>query len=226
LDRSLKNKKMKKLIIISLCLVGQLMYAQTPSAFSYQGMLLNEDGYGIDNKTADFIITISETNSSVNIYYQELQEVTTDQNGVFNINIGEGTSLQGTMDDVDWLASVPFIEVEYDLSDGQGSQSLGYTQFNSVPFCFHSKYVVCQQGPQGFPGQNGPAGPVGPVGPPAPSGQSPQGAQGPPGLPITEMLNATPAGSVEGTVYLDDGTNTEDGTPGFRYFDGTEWIQL
>jgi len=216
---------MKNLITLLIFICAQAVIAQTPDAFSYQGLLLNPDGYAIENKNVEFVISINDDNGSS--YYQEVQEITTDQNGVFNFIIGEGDALSGSMGSIDWLSSIPFISIDYDLLEGEGTQSLGNTRFNSVPFCFHSRYVVCQDGVAGLPGAPGAEGPSGATGPTGATGATgPAGPAGVSGLPIMEIRSDVPDSFLEGTVYLDDGTNTEDGTPGFRYYDGTDWIQL
>jgi len=225
LGLTFKMKKMKNLFTILILAFVQTVFAQAPDAFSYQGLLLNLDGYAIEDKTVEFVISINDDNGSS--YYQEAQTIATDVNGIFSFNIGEGNALSGSMGDIDWLASVPFIEIEYDLFDGQGVQSLGSTRFNSVPFCFHSRYVVCQDGTDGAPGPEGPQGANGPTGPTGPSGAT--GPMGPPGLdgmPLIEMSSSAPSNAVEGSIYLDNGSNTDDGNPGFRYFNGSTWIQL
>ena len=221
---------MKNLATIIILLTVNVCFGQFNTNFNYQGLLLDDSNSGIENTNAEFIISISEDVDGTVIYYQERQNVTTDANGVFDFQIGNGESLIGSIADVDWLSSVPYIGVQYDLFDGQGLKSIGYNKFQSVPFCFYSKYVVCQQGPQGFPGADGPAGPAGATGasgatgPAGPSGIN--GVDGQNGAPITEMLNLSPSVASEGTIYLDDGTNREDGVPGFRYFDGTNWLDL
>ena len=217
---------MKHALIILLSLITQLVFTKTPEEFSYQVLLLNSEGYPIDNRNVEFLISIGLDKEGIDTYYQEIQNIQTDKSGIFNFNIGEGETLLGSMDDIEWLSSVPFIGIKYDLSDGQGMKSIGFTQFNSVPFCFYSKYVVCQDGPDGrdgLPGPQGITGATGPNGATGPEGAS--GAMGASGIPQTPMLSSEPS-VFEGRVYLDDGTNTEDGNPGFRYYDGTNWIQL
>ena len=74
------------------------------------------------------------------------------------------------------------------------------------------------QGPQGLTGISGPQGP-----------QGPQGTQGLPGLagPQSLIMRSTPLTNPDlNDIYLDDGTNRADGTPGFRYYDGSNWIDL
>lgn len=38
--------------------------------------------------------------------------------------------------------------------------------------------------------------------------------------------NTPPSNPAVGDIYLDDGTNTADGKPHFRYWDGTQWVDL
>jgi len=106
------------------------------------------------------------------------------------------------------------------------------------------------KGPKGEPGdpgppsnEVGPQGPVGPVGesggapgtdgqdgaPGLPGPQGPQGAQGLEGFSFTNnstMTGIVPTPGPDLNLYIDDGTNTASGEPGFRFFNGTEWVDL
>ncbi len=89
-------------------------------------------------------------------------------------------------------------------------------------------------------GMTGPMGPIGPgggpVGPVGPPGE--QGPAGLPGLPgeegepgfsfaeLAELSSEEPDTSTGINLYVDDGTNREDGLPGLRFFDGANWIDL
>ncbi len=225
-----KHIKMKNFIISISLLFASNLFSQSQDHLHYQGLLLSETGVSIANHEAIFFITISADEVGEEIFYRELQTLTTDANGVFQLIIGEGQNVAGSFEEIDWLSGIPYIGVEYDLLEGNGLYDLGFNQFSSVPFCFHSKYIVCQQGPRGNDGPDGPRGETGTTGPPGPPGaQGPPGAtgpQGPPGMPITPMLDTPPTDAEEGNIYLDDGSNHETGIPGFRYFDGEMWIDL
>lgn len=73
------------------------------------------------------------------------------------------------------------------------------------------------QGPAGASGATGAQGPQGPQGPFGPAGSNDKL-----NLP---MLSTPPTSSGAG-YYLDDGSNTDNGLPGFRYFDSTtnSWV--
>ena len=81
------------------------------------------------------------------------------------------------------------------------------------------------QGPNGGPqGDKGLTGAAGPTGPPGVCGP-----QGPTGASWINIVSARsqPINTQTGeNIYLDDGTNRADQKPGFRYFDGTQWIDL
>lgn len=77
------------------------------------------------------------------------------------------------------------------------------------------------EGPQGDPGPDqGEQGPQGPPGPQGPSGSTPicpagpAGLNGDSGITNMEMLAMPPA---DGKLYLDNGSNRQDGKPGFRF---------
>ena len=72
---------------------------------------------------------------------------------------------------------------------------------------------------QGQDGVRGPQGPQGPQGAP--------GAPGQPGLqPAFTMTSVEPINPVVNSIYLDNGSNRSNGTPGFRLWDGSNWIDL
>lgn len=217
---------MKFIKILSILLMTQLAYGQFSQGMTYQGYLINGDGQGIAHKNVVINITVNGNGTN---YYSEEHTTLTDGKGVFSILIGDGSVTAGSMSDIDWLVSVPRLVIDYDLLDGKGIRSLGATQFQAVPFCFYSKSVACKDGGNGLPGPPGAQGPRGPVGAWGASGpqgqQGPPGEDGAPGQTITPIRSSAPS-AVVGTVYVDDGTSRADGQPGFRYYDGLNWIDL
>jgi len=219
---------MKYFKTLLFCLIVNSVIAQ--AGFNYQGLLLDLNGNGISDRKGEFILNISEKEDGTNKYFSERHVLKTDENGIFNFVIGDGEALIGSLSNVDWLSSIPYINVQYDINDGKGSKSLGYSKFNSVPFCFKSKFIVCQKGLDGIDGAIGPQGPEGARGNIGPQGatniQGASGPQGLPGLPVLPLLSIAPENPQLNEVYMDDGTNTADSQKGFRFFDGTNWIDL
>ncbi len=95
-------------------------------------------------------------------------------------------------------------------------------------------------GPPGAPGAPGAPGPPGisapdmvyPGAPGAPGIAGPQGGKGEigftgvNGFPRMIMSAVVPANAEVGNIYLDDGTNTANGKPGIRVYDGSSWIDF
>ncbi len=223
---------MKNYLTICIFLTTQICFAQVPDYFSYQGWLTDADGNSLVNKTAIFNVHIAGDELGQEVLYSETQEITTDQNGIFNLVVGRGQASINSFEEIKWHERIPFIGIEYDLQNGQGVKSLGFQKFQIVPLCHFAKNLICIDGFDGLPGPPGPPGEQGAPGPAGPQGATggpgPQGATGPdgdPGIPVTEMLSQSP-GAVAGRIYLDDGTNREDSKPGLRYYTGQTWIDL
>lgn len=215
-----------RLTIIFLLISLSNVFSQY-DAFTYQGLLLDASHNPSSNVSLEFTVSISSDPAGQDIYFQEQHILTSDENGVLAFNVGNGAALEGSFDDIDWLAGVPFINVEYDLGDNNGIRSLGTQEFNSVLFCLESKYVTCEDGPDGPAGPQGPEGPQSHIDATGQTGATgAQGPAGPEGNPIMTQLDAVPMNPYEGFIYLDTGTNRYDNKPGFRYFDGTDWIDL
>jgi len=209
-----------------ICILYSSLVISQYDAFTFQSLLLDASLDPIANASISIRTSISSDVDQTDIYYLEEQKLISSPGGTIAFSVGSGVAMQGSFADIDWLVGVPYITVSYNLIDGQGWQELATTQFGSVPFCLESKYIYCQDGPQGDPGQQGPQGAQGP---PAPTGQpssGPQGPQGYQGSPAIFPLSTPPTSPQEGRVYLDDGTNTGDGNSGFRYYDGNAWMDL
>lgn len=215
----------KTIPLIFLLLLCNLLSAQY-DGFTFQALVLDDNRNPLTDGSVLVRATVGADDSLTTIFYQEEHELTSSATGTISMVIGEGQASIGKLRDVDWLASIPYIGISYNLMDGQGWIATGAKKFSAVPFCFESKYIVCDNGTQGVPGPEGATGPPGPAGPLGqPPSPGPQGPQGKTGVPVL-VYETTPTNPAEGRVYLDDGSNTNDGNPSFRYYNGTSWIDL
>lgn len=217
---------------INFCLiflfVASIAWGQY-DAFTFQALVLDVDANPIANANATVRVSLTDANQNTT-YYQEEQDLFTSENGTIAFNVGGGTPLQGAMADVDWLASVPYVQISYNLMDGKGWHNIEGQKFHSVPFSLQSRFVVCQDGSDGLVGPIGPQGAQGAVGPSGVFGfngaDGPQGEQGLSGVPMVIRESSVPDNPQQGRVYLDDGSNRADGSPGFRYYTGSSWMDL
>lgn len=177
---------MKKGFIIFLVCAGAHMLtrqaaAQAPQKFNYQGIARTSAGLALGNKNLSIRISIMDgNNDAANVLYAESQKVTTNTSGLYNLGIGGGTAITGTMDGINWGSGDKYIKVEMDPEGGTAYADLGTTQLLSVPYALYSMNGT--PGPTGPKGDAGPAGPKGDAGSQGPKGDAgPAGAQGPTG---------------------------------------------
>lgn len=126
--------------LVILCLLAFSGISQSPQAFNYQGLALDANDAVLRNQTVDLRLTIFSGQPNGNIEYQEAHTVTTSQHGIFSLQIGNGTVLQGQFSSIDWANKAHWMESEMD-TDGNGYFTLGTTPFVSVPYALHAETV-------------------------------------------------------------------------------------
>src|SRR5450631_3654018 len=124
------------------------LFAQgAPQGINYQAVVRDNSG----NILAGTSITVQDTiaNLSMSKTYVETFSVTTNKFGLFNLILGQGTVISGSFPTAAQLGSESYF-LAISVNKGSGFQSLGRTQFMSVPYAL-------------FAG-NSAAGPTGPTG--------------------------------------------------------------
>ena len=123
--------------ILILVLVN---YAQPPHAFKYQAVVRDNTGEILQNQTVGIRINIHDATAGGIIIYQEIFTESTNDFGLVNLEIGNGTPLIGTFTGIDWSSISKFIETEIDL-EGAGSYiSMGTTELLSVPYALYADH--------------------------------------------------------------------------------------
>ena len=169
---------MKKIILsLGLAMAFITANAQAPAKFNYQGIARNASGQPLATQAIAMRISILDGSATGAVLYQERQAVVTNAYGLFNLSVGSGTVITGSMATINWGAGNKFIKVELDPAGGTAYTDLGSTQLLSVPYAMYAASGT--PGPQGPAGATGPAGNAGATGPQGPAG--PTGATGPQG---------------------------------------------
>lgn len=223
---------MKKLIlVISLVLLQQFLMSQS-RAIDYQTILSDNDGSAITNVDIELRVEIIQDNANGPITYSETHQLTTGPNGEIQMEIGTGSPLQFTFANIDW-EKPNYIGIAFKPAGMSNFLSMNATEMLSVPYAVFALELGCDQG---CPGEDGPQGPAGLQGERGDEGRpgliGPQGSQGPdgdPGISGAETLQVTdqvPTNPATGEFYIDNGSNRPDGIPGFRYYNGSNWINL
>ncbi len=146
---------MKKILYILFLISAIGLNAQTfPSSFSYQAVARDDSGNVIANKQISVEVSILQGNDcdnggSCNLVWQEVHFPTTNDLGLFSIDIGDGlNTFAGSAADFDSIAWSDFssgnyyLKIRVDLGDGDNLNELvdaGTVKLQSVPYCLNSQ---------------------------------------------------------------------------------------
>lgn len=131
---------MKKLFLsltFSMCFL--FSHSQTPEAFKYQAVVRNSSGDILSNRNVSFRINILQGSENGNIVYTELHSFTTNDFGLVNLEIGNGSPTNGSFNNIIWANDKYFIRVELDISGGTDFQLMGTSQLVSVPYALYAR---------------------------------------------------------------------------------------
>jgi len=218
---------MKNLILIILIGVSNILLAQPPMSFSFQGIATDQNGEPLNNSSISVKVSIVQNNVDGTEIYTETHEVESAESGLFNLSIGLGEPLLGNFSDISWAADRHFVKTAIDITGNTNYEYAGTVELLSVPYALFTlesgndlPTKPGPPGPSGLPGEPGPPGPRGPAGavgappapgPPGPPGpQGPRGEPGPPGGPQGPQGPQGPPGPPGGL----DGAEGPEGAPG------------
>ena len=186
----IKNLKVVAWVIVLITLISANVFAQSvPAGINYQAIARNSSGSVFVNSNVAVRISILQGSSTGTTQYSETHQALTNQFGLFNLKIGNGTPLSGDFNSIPWSEANQWVMIEVDPSGGNNYQEVGSSELLSVPFALYAQSSgsgggVGPQGPQGEVGPQGPAGNDGAQGPQGPQGEAgPQGPAGNDGAP-------------------------------------------
>lgn len=226
--------KKQLIILVSIFCCSLWAIAQSPDGITYQGFALDEQGSPLTSMAIGIQIAVLSGTADGEEIYKEQHQLNTTDNGIFNLTVGRGTDLAGTFMDIEWEKGRHFLSIELSEDGNTPYRKIGTVELLSVPYTLYASKT--RAGEKGEGGQKGPTGQKGEIGDPGPIGgigaQGPMGpsgataARGPAGPSTIVILDTPPDVAIEGTIYLDNGSNRQNGTPGLRYFTGVAWIDF
>ena len=197
---------------VAFTIVVAYLNAQTPNLFSYQAVVRNASNQLLSNQQCRIRINLLTTPDATTSVYAEEHLAQTNTNGLFSVEIGNGTVLSGNFSNIDWSTGTYFIQNEIDPTGGTNFTISSTQRLLSVPYALFAATsgnpIPGPQGPagpQGATGSQGPAGPQGTTG--ATGSQGPAGPQGATGA--TGPQGPAPSFSVSSsgdTLYLGNGS--------------------
>ena len=124
--------KTRNVFLIAFLILTCGIYGQIPRGFNYQAVLRDTSGEIIKNQPATLTINIIKGVADGNVVYAEEHNVTTNNLGLVNIVIGNGTT-SDNFDSINWTVSTYFIET---LLNGN---TMGTQQLMSVPYALNAQ---------------------------------------------------------------------------------------
>lgn len=123
-----------------LFLFAAVALAQAPHAINYQGVARNNNGAPYANQQVSIRISVRAGLPDGTVEYSETRTVTTNQFGLFSIQIGSAgaSNVQGSFSNVNWSDANKYLQTEISVS-GQPFVNIGTTQMVSVPFAISSQ---------------------------------------------------------------------------------------
>ena len=111
--------------------------AQAPQGIPYQAVARDNAGNLIKSQIIALRFTIHDGSTAGPVVYSETHSVTTDELGLFSVNIGGGASTE-TLAAVNWGSGAKFTQVEVDVTGGSNYTDMGTTQMMSVPYALYA----------------------------------------------------------------------------------------
>tara|TARA_B110000240_G_scaffold5663_1_gene6312 strand:+ start:647 stop:2092 length:1446 start_codon:yes stop_codon:yes gene_type:complete len=134
---------MKRFILFTFSLLLTFTFAIAQDGINYQGAATDGNGDELTNQNITIRASVLSGSASGNLEWEETHSATTDQFGLFNVVIGQGTNTTNgataTFNDMDWGSGNHFLKIEMDATGGTNYAMIGTTQMMSVPYALYAK---------------------------------------------------------------------------------------
>ena len=112
--------------------------AQAPNKFTYQAVVRNTSNQLVTNTLVGIRISILQNSATGGVVYSETQMLSTNSNGLVTLNIGEGSAVYGSLNNVNWGNGVFFLKSEIDPNGGSSYSITSTQQLLSVPYALYA----------------------------------------------------------------------------------------
>ncbi len=133
-----------RILIAAVLLAGMLVpvSAQAPQQFNYQAVARDDEGNLLVNSPLDVRIGILEGSEQGILLWEEIHQVTTNDQGLFTLRIGDENAVPGGgelsgFSQIPWSEDAFYLKIELDA--GSGYTIMGTVPFLSVPYALYSE---------------------------------------------------------------------------------------
>lgn len=131
-----------KFISLSALLIAissNFMFGQVPDAINYQAIARDANGAALVSQAIGLRISILEGSQFGPVEYTETHAVSTNQFGLFSIQVGRGAPVTGTFAGVQWTDADQWLQVEMDPTGGTTYFLMGSSELLSVPYALYAE---------------------------------------------------------------------------------------
>lgn len=130
------------ILLFILSVLSIAVKAQSPQAINYQAVARDNSGNPITNRNIGVRVVILSGSSTGTSVYSETHNVTTNQFGLFNIEIGRGVVQSGIFAQINWGSNTHFAKIDIDQNGGTNYQFVGTSQMLSVPYALYAENIA------------------------------------------------------------------------------------
>lgn len=110
---------MKKIIsTLAAILFTTILFAQAPQLINYQGVARNLTGAPLPSQAISLRISILSGSPTGTNEYTETHNITTNNLGLFSIQIGNGAVQSGSFSTIGWGTATHYLQLEMDENGG------------------------------------------------------------------------------------------------------------
>jgi hypothetical protein len=132
------NRLSMFMLAFTLTIATMDAQAQVPQKFNYQGIARDAKGNPLSQQRMTLKLTVLPTSDATEGEYEEIQTVTTNEFGLYTLQIGNGSPLKGEMSAVKWETGNKYIKVAIDPKGGSDFLDAGTNQLLSVPYAIYA----------------------------------------------------------------------------------------
>ncbi len=125
------------LLLLLLCSTS--LISQTPDKISFQAIVRNNANELVKSSSIGIKLSVIKNTIDGTVIYAETHKPITNDNGLINIEIGNGTKLIGDFATIDWSSGKFFTKTEIDITGGSNYTISSVSQLLSVPYALYAK---------------------------------------------------------------------------------------
>jgi len=132
------RKALTGILVIGAGFLISPAYGQAPQAIKYQGVARDNVGNELTFQNLGLRLSIVTDSVAGTEAYVETHSTTTNEFGLFNVELGNGAVVTGSFPSIAWGTTTHYLKVEMDETGGTSYQEMGTSQLLAVPYALYA----------------------------------------------------------------------------------------